>query len=256
MRQIGHFIGGKEVAGGSGRTGDVFNPNTGEVQAKVAFASKAEVEQAIANAAAAQPAWAATNPQRRARVLFKFLELVQKEFDSLAAAALVRARQDHRRLQGRHPARARSGRVRLRHPAPDEGRVHRERRPRHRSLFRPPAARRRRRHHAVQLPGHDPDVEVRAGARLRQRLHSQAVGARSVGADAARRAAGRGRPAGRRAQRRQRRQGGGRRAAHRSGDPGDRLRRLVVDRRIHLHRPARRTANACSASAAPRTTWW
>ena len=84
MRQIGHFIGGKEVAGTSGRTGDVFNPNTGEVQAKVAFAKRSEVEHAIANAAAAQPAWAATNPQRRARVLFKFLELVQKEFDSLA----------------------------------------------------------------------------------------------------------------------------------------------------------------------------
>src|SRR6185295_6522246 len=84
MRQIGHFIGGKEVAGGSSRAGDVFNPNTGEVQAKIAFASKAEVEQAVANAAAAQPAWGATNPQRRARVLFKFLDLVQKEFDSLA----------------------------------------------------------------------------------------------------------------------------------------------------------------------------
>ncbi len=84
MRDIGHFIGGKEVKGASGRAGDVFNPNTGEVQAKLAFASKAEVEQAIANAAAAQPEWAATNPQRRARVLFKFLDLVQKEFDSLA----------------------------------------------------------------------------------------------------------------------------------------------------------------------------
>src|SRR3954466_1339396 len=84
MREIGHFIGGKTVAGSSGRSGDVFDPNTGEVQAKVAFASKTEVAQAIANAAAAQPAWAATNPQRRARVMFKFLELVQKEFDSLA----------------------------------------------------------------------------------------------------------------------------------------------------------------------------
>ena len=84
MREIGHFIGGKTVAGSSGRSGDVFNPNTGEVQAKVAFASKAEMEHSIANAEAAQPAWAATNPQRRARVMFKFLELVQKEFDSLA----------------------------------------------------------------------------------------------------------------------------------------------------------------------------
>src|SRR5260221_5735959 len=84
MRDIGHFVGGKEVKGGSGRTGDVFNPNTGEVQAKVAFASKFEVESAIANAAAAQPAWAATSPKRRARVMFKFLELVQAEYDDLA----------------------------------------------------------------------------------------------------------------------------------------------------------------------------
>jgi malonate-semialdehyde dehydrogenase (acetylating)/methylmalonate-semialdehyde dehydrogenase len=84
MREIGHFIDGKEVKGTSGRFGDVFNPNTGEVQAKVAFASSAEVERAIAVAEQAQPAWAAVNPQRRARVLFKFLELVQKEFDSLA----------------------------------------------------------------------------------------------------------------------------------------------------------------------------
>jgi malonate-semialdehyde dehydrogenase (acetylating) / methylmalonate-semialdehyde dehydrogenase len=84
MREIGHFVGGKQVKGTSGRHGDVFNPNTGEVQAKVAFASKAEVGQAIANAAAAQRGWAATNPQRRARVMFKFLELVQAEYDDLA----------------------------------------------------------------------------------------------------------------------------------------------------------------------------
>jgi len=84
MREIGHFIGGKRVAGTSGRFGDVFEPMTGTVAAKVALASKAEMRGAIENAAAAQPAWAATNPQRRARVLFKFLELAQKEYDSLA----------------------------------------------------------------------------------------------------------------------------------------------------------------------------
>ena len=84
MREIGHFIGGKEVKGASGRLGEIFNPNTGEVQAKVALAKRSEVEHAIAVAQAAQLAWAATNPQRRARVLMKFLELVQKEFDSLA----------------------------------------------------------------------------------------------------------------------------------------------------------------------------
>jgi malonate-semialdehyde dehydrogenase (acetylating) / methylmalonate-semialdehyde dehydrogenase len=84
MREIGHFIGGKQVKGTSGRHGDVFDPNTGEVQAKVAFARHSEVEHAIAVAEAAQPAWAAVNPQRRARVMMKFLHLVQQEFDSLA----------------------------------------------------------------------------------------------------------------------------------------------------------------------------
>src|SRR5438067_11251492 len=84
MREIGRFIGGKPVNGTSGRSGDVFNPNTGEVQAKVALASKSEVEQAIADAEAAFPGWAATNPQRRARVMFKFLELIQSEYEPLA----------------------------------------------------------------------------------------------------------------------------------------------------------------------------
>jgi malonate-semialdehyde dehydrogenase (acetylating)/methylmalonate-semialdehyde dehydrogenase len=64
--------------------GDVFDPNTGEIAAKVALAGCSEVEQAIANAAAAQPAWAGTNPQRRARVMMRFLELVHREYDSLA----------------------------------------------------------------------------------------------------------------------------------------------------------------------------
>jgi len=84
MREIGHFVGGTVVSSSSGRHGDVFNPNTGEVQAKVAFASRAEVEHAIDVAQAAFPGWATTNPQRRARVLMKFLELAQKDFDNLA----------------------------------------------------------------------------------------------------------------------------------------------------------------------------
>jgi len=84
MREIGHFIGGKHVKGASGRTGDVFQPMTGEVIGKVALATAAEVRAAVENAKAAQPAWAATNPQRRARVMFKFLELIHKEYDELA----------------------------------------------------------------------------------------------------------------------------------------------------------------------------
>src|ERR1700692_4894697 len=84
MREIGHFIGGKEVKGTSGRWGDVFHPTPGEVQPKGAFPNRPQAEQAIAAADAAQPAWAATNPQRRARVLLKFLELLHKEFEPLA----------------------------------------------------------------------------------------------------------------------------------------------------------------------------
>ena len=84
MRSIGHFIGGKEVKGTSGRTADVFEPMTGDVQAKVALASKAEVRAAVENAKAAQAEWAATNPQRRARVMMKFLEFAQRDYDKLA----------------------------------------------------------------------------------------------------------------------------------------------------------------------------
>ena len=85
MRDIQHFISGAAVAGVSGRFGDVFNPNTGEVQAKVALATAAEVEGAVQAALAAQPAWAATNPQRRARVMFEFKRLVEARMDELAS---------------------------------------------------------------------------------------------------------------------------------------------------------------------------
>ena len=84
MIEYGHFIGGKAVPGKSGRTADVFQPMDGTVRAHVALASKAEVRAAVENALAAQPAWAAVNPQRRARVLMKFLELIARDNDKLA----------------------------------------------------------------------------------------------------------------------------------------------------------------------------
>ncbi|MDF2813237.1 MAG: mmsA [Microvirga sp.] len=84
MRDVGHFIGGKHVAGTSGRSADIFQPMTGEVIGRVALASRDELRKAVENAKAAQPAWAATNPQRRARVMMRFLELIAKETDSLA----------------------------------------------------------------------------------------------------------------------------------------------------------------------------
>ena len=84
VRELSHFVGGVSVAGTSGRFGDVFDPSTGEVQARVPLASVAEVTAAVDNAAVAQREWASWNPQRRARVLLKFLDLVARDLDDLA----------------------------------------------------------------------------------------------------------------------------------------------------------------------------
>ena len=119
--QISHFIDGQRTAGQSKRTADVMNPNTGQVQAKVPMANAADIDAAVAVAAEAQKEWAAWNPQRRARVMMNFIDLVNQNVDELAETALPRTRQDRRRLQGRHPARHRGDRVRRRHPAPDQG---------------------------------------------------------------------------------------------------------------------------------------
>ncbi len=86
MQELTHFIGGKRVPGTSGRFGDVFNPATGEVQAKVPLASAEETTAAIEAAAAAQPAWAAMNPQRRARVMMEMVRLLNRDMDKLAEA--------------------------------------------------------------------------------------------------------------------------------------------------------------------------
>jgi malonate-semialdehyde dehydrogenase (acetylating) / methylmalonate-semialdehyde dehydrogenase len=82
--QIPHFIDGQRTAGTSNRTADVLNPSTGEVQAQVPLASTAEVDAAVVVAVEAQKQWAAWNPQRRARVMMKFVELVNKNADELA----------------------------------------------------------------------------------------------------------------------------------------------------------------------------
>ena len=84
MQELTHWIDGKHVKGGSGRFGDVYNPATGEVQARVPLASKDELAAAVRTAAAAQVKWGATNPQRRARVLMEFVRLLNRDMDKLA----------------------------------------------------------------------------------------------------------------------------------------------------------------------------
>ena len=84
VRELNHFIGGKLVKGTSGRFGDVFNPTTGDVQARTPFATGGEVRNAVDAAQRAFPEWAAQNPQKRARVMFNFKALVEKNMDELA----------------------------------------------------------------------------------------------------------------------------------------------------------------------------
>ena len=86
METINHFIGGREVEGTSGRHGDVFNPALGELIRRVAFADEGELDAAVGAANAAFPAWAATPPLRRARVMFRLKGLIEQHMDELASA--------------------------------------------------------------------------------------------------------------------------------------------------------------------------
>src|SRR5581483_5319183 len=83
METVGHFIDGKRVAGG-GATAPITDPATGKITRQVSLAGAAEVDQAVAAAARAFPAWAATPPPRRAAVMFRFKQLIEQHADELA----------------------------------------------------------------------------------------------------------------------------------------------------------------------------
>jgi malonate-semialdehyde dehydrogenase (acetylating)/methylmalonate-semialdehyde dehydrogenase len=83
--EIQHFIDGARVAGRSGRAAPAFNPATGEQASLVPLASKAEVDEAVAAAKRAFPKWASTPPLRRARILNRFLRLLEENIDEMAA---------------------------------------------------------------------------------------------------------------------------------------------------------------------------
>jgi malonate-semialdehyde dehydrogenase (acetylating)/methylmalonate-semialdehyde dehydrogenase len=84
VTDVGHWIGGKAVALGQARSGDVYNPATGRIGARVAMGTAADVDSAVSAAKSAFRAWADTPPIRRARVMFKFLELLNTHKDELA----------------------------------------------------------------------------------------------------------------------------------------------------------------------------
>ena len=83
--EVGHFIDGRRTAGQGARTQAIYNPATGEVARQLRLAGAEDVEAAVRSAAAAFPAWAATPAPRRARVMFKFLELINAHREELAA---------------------------------------------------------------------------------------------------------------------------------------------------------------------------
>ena len=85
MQTIKNGVGGKLVESNSERSQPVFNPATGEAIATLKLSTNAEIDAAVASAKAAQPAWAATTPMKRARVMFKFKELLEKHADELAS---------------------------------------------------------------------------------------------------------------------------------------------------------------------------
>ncbi|MEZ5938846.1 MAG: CoA-acylating methylmalonate-semialdehyde dehydrogenase [Hyphomonadaceae bacterium] len=85
MRRIEGFVAGSAYEATSGRQGDIYDPNTGEVQGTVGFATEADVDVAVRAALEAQPRWAAVNPQRRARVMFEFKRMVEMDMGNLAS---------------------------------------------------------------------------------------------------------------------------------------------------------------------------
>jgi hypothetical protein len=207
---IGHLIDGKLVAGGS-RSQDVFNPATGRAEKRVLLADAETIEQAIASAQAAYPAWRATPPLKRARVMGKLKQLLEEHADQICALLTA----EHGKVVGDALGELQRGieNVEFASYAPEllKGEHSRNVGPAIDSWSEFQALGCHGRHHAVQLPGHGAAVDVADGRGLRQHLHPQALRARPVQRAAGGPAGAGSRPAARRAQRRQRRQGGGRR---------------------------------------------
>ena len=236
MREIGHFIGGKPVAGTSGKFGDVFNPASGEVSAKVAMADASEVDKAVAAANAAWPAWAATPPLRRARVMFKLKELLERDRREMSeiitsehGKVLSDADGEVQRglevvefacgiphlLKGEYTDQVGTGidAWSIRQPLGVVAGIT-----------------------PFNFPDHGAVVDDPGGAGLRQLFRPEAVGEGSVGVAEAGGAAEGGGAAGRRVQRRAGRAGGGGGDHRASRDRRDQLRRVDRDRRDDLSR--------------------
>ena len=179
LERVNHWINGARVAGTSGRSGPVYNPATGQGRAtgrlRIGRGGRRRRQR---------------SPMRRSRVARH--QHQQAHRDPLPhpqpgraasrgdrGAPDPRARQGQDRCARRGRPRPREPRVRDRHPAPAQGRLQRAGQQRHRRVPDPPAARRGSGHHAIQLPGHGADVDVRQRHRLREHVHPEAVARRT-----------------------------------------------------------------------------
>jgi len=150
LRKIEHFIGGAYVAGTSGRFGDVYDPSAGHVAARVQFAGKTDVENAIASSAAAFVGWSKMSALARARVLMKYRDLLDAHAGGRNRAhRLERTRQSRRRRACVAPTRHRSRRVRDGHPASAQRRFFQRRRDGRRYALAASADRRRRGYYTI-----------------------------------------------------------------------------------------------------------
>jgi hypothetical protein len=161
LERVPHWIGGKTVAGEAKSFAEVFNPATGEVKRRVPLDSAAELEQAVAAATAAFPEWSSLPPLRRARVLFRFRDLLEKNTDRLAAIITS----EHGKVLDDAPF--------------AEGRVHGAGGHRDRQLVVSAAAGRGGRHYSFQLSGHGSAVDASSGHCDGKLFHSQAQRTRS-----------------------------------------------------------------------------
>jgi hypothetical protein len=146
---------------------DIVNPATQQVLAKVPFATAAEVNAAIEAAQRAFQTWKLTPIGARMRIMLKLQALIREHSKRIAVVLSAEQGKTIADAEGDIFPWPGSGRARVLHRHPANGRVRRERRRWRRHLHPAPTHRRLRRHHAVQLPGDDPAVDVPDGHRLR-----------------------------------------------------------------------------------------
>ncbi len=170
---VPHWIGGRAVAGGGARL-PVFDPATGVSTREVALATAADVQAAVASAREALPAWSQTPPVRRARVLNRFLGLLNQERDALAALITSEHGKVFSDAQGEVTRGIEIVEFACGIPQLLKGDFTDQVSTGHRQLDAAPASGGGGRDHALQLPVHGAVLDVPAGDRLRKHLRAQA----------------------------------------------------------------------------------